>query len=94
MGKKIYRYAVRINDQWQPLRLSGRIVHVGRPPGAGPAGDDHVELWAEHTGDGDARVRQFRVYGTGHPINEPCTHVGTAFGAGGELVWHLMERDA
>ncbi len=94
MGTKVYRYTVPIDDCWHPLRLSGPIVHVGRPPGTGPVDEYTVELGAAHTSDADVQVRELRVYGTGHPIEADTLHVGTAFGAGGALVWHLRERTA
>lgn len=87
MTAAIYRYEIPVDGEWHVLSLSGAIHHVAcrdRP--------DVVEVWALSSG-GPTVTRSFRVYGTGHPLPEhPVTYRGTAFAAGGRLVWHLMER--
>ncbi len=84
--RRVYRLTVPVDDRWHTHDLTGPVLHVAtRQP-------DMVEIWVMHTDDGPATAREFRVYGTGHPIVEPCRHVGSAFAAGGALVWHLMER--
>jgi hypothetical protein len=83
----IYRYEVPVDDGAHPIALPGRIVHVGcRDPRV-------VEFWALHSAV-PARERFFTVVGTGHPVPEGfTTHIGTAVAPGGQLVWHLLERD-
>lgn len=82
----IYRYEVPVDDQWHELTLSGAVVHVDSRRIAS------IEVWALCS-DGPTTRRQFRVYGTGQPIDEPnLRHVGTAVAP--TLVWHLMERPA
>jgi hypothetical protein len=82
----IYRYEIPVDDQWHDLELSGAVLHVA-------ARKSHaVELWALDTG-GPAITRTFRVFGTGQPLPDGRPrHIGTALAAGGQLVWHLMER--
>ncbi len=82
MTESIYRYEVPVDDQWHEHPLSGGIVHV--------AGRRHavVEFWARHTG-GPTVPRQFRVFGTGHPMPEGLDHRGAVLD--GPFVWHLME---
>ena len=38
-----------------------------------------------------AAKRWFRIYGTGHPVDEPGQYVGTFQLHGGALVFHLFE---
>lgn len=84
MTDAIYRYEIPVDDQWHPLQLSGDIVHVdSRNPRA-------VEIWALNTG-GTTLTRSFRVFGTGQPLPDNATHIGTAIPPGGHLVWHLLE---
>lgn len=80
----IYRYEVPVDDEWHTVTGCGPVLYVAcrRTP--------VVEFWAMPTPE--PHVRSFRVYGTGHPIDVPTTHVGTAIAPGGSLVWHLMER--
>jgi hypothetical protein len=81
----VYRYVIDVDDHWHTFDLSGAVLHVGtRRP-------DVVEFWALHSG-GPIVAREFRVYGTGQPLDEGCRHVGSTIAAGGALVWHLMER--
>ena len=38
------------------------------------------------------KPKQFRLFGTGHPIREDnLKYIGTSMHRGGELVWHLFE---
>jgi hypothetical protein len=80
----IWRYSVPIDDRWHAFDLSGAVVHVAsRQP-------DAVDFWALNSG-GPQRVRRFRVFGTGHPLPDAATYVGTA--PAGPFVWHLMEEE-
>jgi hypothetical protein len=92
--RSIRRYAVPIDARWHPLKLSGPVVHVGRPPVADrtDAEERYVELWAEFHGDEHTESRYFRAFGTGDEIEGCCEYVGTGFGVGGRAVWHVMER--
>jgi hypothetical protein len=83
----IYRYEVPVDDGWHVIELSGPIVQVGaRNPYT-------VEFWAL-VGDEKPVERAFRVFGTGQPIPPAAAlHRGTAFAAGGRLIWHLMEHE-
>ena len=84
MTRSIYRYEIPVDDQWHAIDLTGAVVHVGC------RSIYIVELWAIHT-DGPATRRGFRAYGTGQPIPDDITHVGTTIAPGDHLVWHLME---
>ncbi len=93
--RSIYRFSVPIDDRWHPLRLTGDVLNVGRPPSLDRSDTEerYVELWAFHRDDAPApEPRYFRVFGTGHAIEDPdAKYVGTSFGVGGRAVWHLME---
>lgn len=85
--RMIYRYVVPVDDHWHTHALSGSVLHVACRSA------DVVEFWALHSG-GPTIDRAFRVFGTGQPIPPAAsTYVGTAFAAGGALVWHLMEHE-
>jgi hypothetical protein len=79
----IYRYEVPVDDQWHDIETHGEIVHVAARE------RDVVEFWAWHVSYGTPRTRHLRVFGTGHPMDGPYHHRGTALV--GPYVWHLME---
>lgn len=85
MTKRIYRYEVPVDDCWHIIR-SGKPLHVACRQ------LDTVEFWAASPDDmaGSGEERHFRVYGTGHPMPDALTYVGTALAPGGHLVWHLV----
>lgn len=86
--RSVFRYPVPVDDQWHTVALSGPIVHV-----ACRDSDAIVEFWAISGAESEC-LRAFRVFGTGHPLPPAATtHVGTAFAAGGALVWHLFEHE-
>ena len=84
-ANRILRYEVPVDDEWHTHTLKGPIVHVGsRDPLV-------VEFWAFDCGGWEAD-REFRVFGTGHPLpGRRLAHHGTVVVAGGQLVWHLIE---
>jgi hypothetical protein len=53
-----------------------------------------LQFWAEvdmtEVETDSVRNRQFRVYGTGHPIDHADEYIGTALDH--SLVWHLYEQ--
>jgi hypothetical protein len=85
--RRVLRYEVSVDDQWHRIEYPGTVVHVdARNPRI-------VEFW---TVDDPywpvTNCREFRVHGTGHPIDHDGDWVGTAVTAGGALVWHLFVR--
>jgi hypothetical protein len=88
--RRILRYEVPVDDEWHTFDLPrGPIVHVACRERA------VVEFWQLDAGDGlRLPPRAFCVFGTGQPLPPAAgRHIGTAFDAGGALVWHLMEHD-
>jgi hypothetical protein len=87
--RRILRYEVPVDDQWHVIDLPrGPILYVACRVA------DVVEFWALDAADGITLTRAFRVFGTGQPLPRAVgRHIGTAFAAGGRLVWHLMEHE-
>jgi hypothetical protein len=88
----VYRFSVPVDDQWHRIELAGPVVHVDCRR------SDIVEFWAIESKE-PARQRYFRVFGTGQPVPDDLTYIGTALtpavaplSAYGGLVWHLFER--
>jgi hypothetical protein len=80
---RIFRYEVPVDDEWHGYDLRGAVFHVaGRRT-------DVVEFWALHK-DMPSYRREFRVFGTGQPL-EDGRYVGTVVHSA--LVWHLFVRD-
>lgn len=85
MSRRIFRYEVPVDDRWHAIRARAPLYVACRQV-------DAVEFWAWEPGD-DPPVMEYRVFGTGHPIDEPGSlHVGTAISTGGGLIWHLVRR--
>jgi len=85
MSKTVFKYAIPVDDQWHevPTPLPARIVHVACTGGFGT-----VFVWAEVDPEGpETSSRKMRVFGTGHPIPDDATYVGTA--PTGPFVWHV-----
>ena len=53
-------------------------------------------IWTLVNPENKTEIREFRIFGTGHPIPEDVVldfeYVGTAQMAGGTLVWHLFRK--
>lgn len=84
--RTVYRYLIPVNDEPTTVVacLKGVIVHV-----ASRHSPDTVEFWIDGKKT-DTADRTFRVVGTGHPVPDGATYLGTALAAMG-LVWHLYE---
>lgn len=81
--RSMYRYEVAIDDQAHTIRLTGEPVAVA-------AAGRVVEFWAEHYADGESFPWTFQVFGTGHPVPERATWIGTCDRDPAGLVWHLF----
>lgn len=89
MERRVLRYEVPVDDQWHRVMFAdnSNVVHVGsRTAGI-------VEFWAVPPKEVEARncAYEFRVFGTGHPI-EDGSYVGSTYDLGGMAVWHLFTR--
>ena len=87
MMATIYKYAFEVTDH----------VSIAMPEGADllcVQTQGHTQcIWAIVNPDLPLETRRFRVYGTGHPLDEtPGIYVGTFQLMGGSLVFHVFER--
>jgi hypothetical protein len=83
--KAVLKWHVPVDDRAHPVG-HGPVVLV-----ACQWTPDVVTVW---TLDGDVPVRASRtvqVYGTGQPVPDGATHLGSTLTADGALVWHLFE---
>ena len=83
---RILRYEVPVDGKWHLLTGHSEPLHVEC------RNKDIVEFWAWELDGPDVTPTAYSVFGTGHPVNEPCSYVGTAVAPGGYYVWHLMRR--
>lgn len=82
---RILRYVVPVDDGWHTVYTGGAPLHVDCRSA------DLVEFWAWEL---EATTpTEYRVYGTGQPVEPGVKYVGTALAPGGHLVWHLVKRD-
>lgn len=81
---RILRYIIPVDDEWHTTYTGGTPLHVAC------RSSDLVEFWAWEL---EASIpTEYRVYGTGHPVEPGVEYVGTAVTPGGHLVWHLVTR--
>jgi hypothetical protein len=83
--RRMFRYAVPVDDRPWTFDLTGDPVHVANGNTL-----DEVEFWAEFTNGAPKTARHFQVFGTGHPLPDNARWVGTCPRMSG-LVWHLYE---
>ena len=86
--KKIYKYSIPINDEFD-MNLPKGIAILSFQ-----CQRDVPFIWALVDPDALLEKRSFRLVGTGHPINMESNFlhfIGTVQMAGGQLVWHLFE---
>lgn len=89
MTRRVLRYEVPVDDAWHRITYAGLVEYVFSRDAA------KVEFWSLEPPllEGATRTEEFRVFGTGQPIeDELATYVGSAVTAGGALVWHLFRR--
>lgn len=86
--KKIFKYPIEINDE----------VSIGLPEGAEILSfqlqGGCPNLWVLVDENADVELRRFRVYGTGHRVEngDKLNYIGTIVGHMGQFVWHLFEE--
>jgi len=87
MSRTVWKFELAIEDE-------GTVVKLGAPKpvlvGLDPFGVQCV--WIEHDTDSPVEIHRYHVHGTGHPIGDGETHVGSF--VSGQFVWHVYtERD-
>jgi len=82
--KYVYRYEVPVDDRWHAVEIRGPILHVGG------RSMFTVEFWAIYDTAGKSSLLEFRVFGTGQPLERAALYVGTV--VIDKPVWHLFQR--
>ena len=87
MTRRMHRYEVPADNQPHSFELWGPVKH------AAAVNEVTVEFWAEHWEGRDFifHRRAYQVFGTGQPIPEDASYVGTCQRLPSGLVWHLYE---
>lgn len=88
--KRVLKWNVPVDGMPHPIG-TGTVVHVECQD---PDNAVTVQVWTEEPDVLEQTHRLVRAYGTGHPIADDLTHVGSAVTASGALVWHLYGRPA
>ncbi len=87
MRKTVWKFPLPITDHVSiPMPRGAKILHV-------EAQDDQPHIWALVDSLAELVPRHFKVFGTGHPIDDEIhvgQHVGTLQLRNG-LVWHVFE---
>ncbi len=87
MVKTIWKFAMNYVDQMVEMPEGADILSLQIQNGL-------PFIWAVVDTDHRRVPRQFRVYGTGHQLPDPCTHlqhVGTFLVENLGEVWHMFE---
>ena len=83
--KTIWKFPVEITDyQTIEMPANAQILAV-QMQGSTP------QLWAIVHPEAQVEKRYFRVYGTGHRVDQVGNFIGTFQMHGGSLVWHMFE---
>lgn len=86
MTQRVLKWHVPVDDQIHPIG-TGPVLHVDSQLGA-----DTVTVWTEESDDlHDGQARAVQVFGTGQPLPNFATHLGSVVVAEGRLVWHCYE---
>lgn len=94
----IWKFPIRVDDEITCQMPAGARLLTVQVQGAGHGNAVGTPcIWALVNSEAKKEKRTFRVYGTGHPIEEseiPCErllYVGTFQSISGSLVFHLFE---
>jgi len=82
--RTIWKFPLLIVDDFIHLEMpvGSRVLHVDMQ-------GDTPCIWAELDSDAPKEVREFLVFGTGHPIPVSLNHVGSFQMP--PFVWHIYE---
>lgn len=85
--RKVWKYRVSINDE--PTHI---ITKVGFTPLCVRINPDRmgIDIWVLVDPNEAPKNIKFRVYGTGHPIENYANYIGTTFDSLLGLVWHVF----
>lgn len=84
---EIYKYTIPIQDEVEiEMKKDTHILCVKNQR-------EQLCIWALCSPDAEDILRSFRVYGTGHEIEQGKSagmYIGTAVFQNGALIWHLF----
>ena len=84
----IWKFEIEVTDKQEvEMPRGAELLFVGRQ-GSQPA--DKLMLWAEVDTTEPRVLRQLRIAGTGHPLDEYEKYVGSVIVE--PFVWHLYDR--
>ena len=67
-----------------PMPIGAQVLHFEHQEGVEP-----LSIWALVEPENAKEYRKFCIVGTGHPVPDGLTHLGTC--QHGPFVWHLFE---
>ena len=94
MSDRILKGSIPVDDAWHVGPSSPLHWQVQGEP-------DSVQVWfseqfEQDHGDMvqvmDASSTEYRIYGTGQPVEEDAEYVATVLTSEGQLVWHIFRR--
>lgn len=86
-SRHIHRAQILADGHPETLDLSGPIIHIAT------RAERYIEIWYIDDPAVPLAPRTFQVFGTGQPLPDDVTHVGSAVTPNdGRYVWHLFER--
>lgn len=85
MSARILRYEVPVDNRWHEITSL-------RPLAVGCRFRDIVEFWAWEFPNITPVTHQYKVVGTGQPIDEDVEYIDTVTAPGGRYIWHLTRR--
>lgn len=85
--KTIWKYQLALTDGQQVLAMpkGARILHLGYQ-------NQVPTLWAEVDSEADKEPRYFQIHGTGHPVANGGTYLGTVQASSSIFVWHVYDH--
>jgi hypothetical protein len=88
--RTVWKFALEVTDEQEIEMPEGaEILLVAQQ---NPINTSTLDLWALVDANGPRVKRKFMVHGTGHPVTEGGTHIGSIITAGGALVWHVFDH--
>ncbi len=86
--RTVHKFSLNLGETVIDLPLSAKPIYVGEQFG-------ELQLWVETTPGKPTFPRSFRIFSTGHPIDDledlQITHVGSAIMQGGTFLAHVYQ---
>lgn len=73
------------------MPVGAQFLHVAEQSGERDGPERTLLLWALVDKDAPREQHLIQISGTGHPIEEPGSHIGSVTDHG--LVWHVFDGD-